>query len=183
MTVKGLEIPAYDPRAIQGMGINYATANRGGCHVSGYMVSPEILGLPEKLDPDVTKDKAQWTKTFQDFTSVVNSAGVCLFNTFALGLSDYTGLLASITGWDLDDTEVLTIGERVTNIERLMNNRYGADEKQDTLPKRLLKEPMPDGPAKGKVSHLSEMLPEYYELRGWENGKPTEKKLKELGLS
>lgn len=183
MTVKGLEIPAYDPRAIQGMGINYATANRGGCHVSGYMVSPEFLGLPEKLDPDVTKDKAQWTKTFQDFTSVVNSAGVCLFNTFALGISDYTSLLASITGWDLDDTEVLTIGERVTNIERLLNNRYGVDEKQDTLPKRLLKEPMPDGPAKGKISHLSEMLPEYYELRGWENGKPTEKKLKELGLS
>ena len=183
MSVKGLEIPAYDPRVIQGMGLNYATANRGGCHVSGYMVSPEILGFPEKLDPDVTKDKAQWTKTFQDFTSVVNSSGVCLFNTFALGISDYTSLLASITGWDLDDNEVLTIGERVTNIERLLNNRYGADVKQDTLPKRLLKEPMPDGPAKGKISHLSEMLPEYYKLRGWENGKPTEKKLKELGLS
>jgi len=79
--------------------------------------------------------------------------------------------------------ELLTIGERGTNFERLLNNRYGADEKQDTLPKRLLKEPMPDGPAKGKISHLSEMLPEYYKLRGWENGKPTEKKLKELGLS
>ena len=183
MSVKGLELPAYDPRSIQGIGLNYATANRGGCHVSGYMISPEILGLPEKLDPFVTKDKAQWTITFQDFTSVVNSSGVCLFNTFALGLPDYTGLLASITGWDLDDDEVLTIGERVTNIERLMNNRYGVDEKQDTLPKRLLEEPIPTGPAKGNISNLSEMLPEYYEIRSWVNGKPTEEKLKELGLS
>ncbi len=139
--------------------------------------------MPEKLDPFETKDKAQWTITFQDFTSVVNSSGVCLFNTFALGLPNYTGLLTSITGWDLDDDEVLTIGERVTNIERLMNNRYGVDEKQDTLPKRLLEEPIPTGPAKGNISNLLEMLPEYYELRGWVNGKPTQEKLKELGLS
>jgi aldehyde:ferredoxin oxidoreductase len=182
MAVKGLEIPAYDPRSIQGMGLNYATANRGGCHVSGYMVSPEILGLPQKLDPYATTDKAQWTKTFQDFTSVVNSAVVCLFNTFALGVPDYAGLLSSITGWDLSDNELLMIGERVTNIERLMNNQYGAEEGQDTLPKRFLEEKMPEGPAKGQISHLSEMLPEYYAIRGWENGRPTRTKLEELGL-
>jgi aldehyde:ferredoxin oxidoreductase len=182
MSVKGLELPAYDPRSIQGIGLNFATANRGGCHVSGYMISPEILGLPQKLDPYVTKDKAQWTKTFQDFTSVVNSSVVCLFNTFALGVSDYVSLLSSITGWDLSDNELLTIGERVTNIERLMNNQYGADEEQDALPRRFLEEPMPDGPAKGQISHLSEMLPEYYAIRGWENGRPTKDKLEELGL-
>jgi aldehyde:ferredoxin oxidoreductase len=183
MSVKGLELPAYDPRHIQGMGLNYATANRGGCHVSGYMVSPEILGVPEKLDPTVTEGKAMWTKIFQDFTSAVNSSVVCLFNTFALDVSDYADLLGNITGWDMDDNEVLTIGERVTNIERLLNNRYGFDEKQDTLPRRLLEEPMPEGPAKGQISHLSEMLSEYYALRGWEKGRPTEDKLKELGLS
>lgn len=182
MSVKGLELPAYDPRSIQGIGLNFATANRGGCHVSGYMISPEILGLPQKLDPYVTKDKAQWTKTFQDFTSVVNSSVVCLFNTFALGVSDYVSLLSSITGWDLSDNELLTIGERVTNIERLMNNQYGVDEEQDALPRRFLEEPMPDGPAKGQISHLSEMLPEYYAIRGWENGRPRKDKLEELGL-
>jgi aldehyde:ferredoxin oxidoreductase len=182
MSVKGLEIPAYDPRPIQGIGLNFATANRGGCHVSGYTISPEILGLPQKLDPFVTKDKAQWTKTFQDFTSVVNSSSVCLFNTFALGVSDYAGMLSSITGWDISDNELLVIGERVTNIERLMNNQYGAEEKQDALPRRFLEEPMPDGPAKGQISHLPEMLPEYYALRGWENGRPTKDKLEELGL-
>lgn len=182
MSVKGLEIPAYDPRPIQGMGLNYATANRGGCHVSGYMVSPEILGVPEKLDPFSTTGKAMWTKIFQDFTSSVNSSVVCLFSTFALGAPDFAGLLSSITGNDMDENDILTAGERITNIERLMNNRFGADENQDTLPDRLLKEPMPSGPAKGHISRLPEMLSEYYELRGWEKGRPTEEKLKELGL-
>jgi aldehyde:ferredoxin oxidoreductase len=182
MTAKGLEIPAYDPRAIQGIGLNYATANRGGCHVSGYTISPEILGLPEKLDPYTTEGKAQWVKTFQDFTSVVNSSVVCLFNTFALGLPDYAGMLSCITGWDLNDQELLMIGERVTNLERLILNRYGFDEKDDTLPERLTSEPMPDGPASGQVSQLSAMLPEYYELRGWEHGTPGSEKLRELGL-
>ncbi|MBA1342709.1 MAG: Tungsten-containing aldehyde ferredoxin oxidoreductase [ANME-2 cluster archaeon] len=183
MTVKGLELPAYDPRAVQGIGLNYATANRGGCHTSGYTISPEILGLPEKLDPHTTEGKAQWVKTFQDFTSVVNSSVVCLFNTFALGLPDYAGMLSCITGWDLSDQELLMIGERVTNLERLILNRYGFDEKDDTLPERLTSEPMPDGPASGQVSQLSLMLPEYYELRGWEHGKPGSEKLRELGLS
>ncbi|HIE32118.1 MAG TPA: aldehyde ferredoxin oxidoreductase [Methanosarcinales archaeon] len=181
MSVKGLEIPAYDPRAVQGIGLNYATANRGGCHVSGYMISPEILGLPEKLDPRTTEGKAQWVKTFQDFTSVVNSSVVCLFNTFALGLPDYAGMLSCITGWDMDDSELLMIGERITNLERLMINQYGFDEKDDTLPKRF-DEPMPDGPSRGQVSHLDEMLSGYYEIRGWEHGKPGSEKLRELGL-
>ena len=182
MSVKGLELPAYDPRSIQGIGLNFATANRGGCHVSGYMIAPEITGLPEKLDPHTTSNKAEWTITFQDFTSVVNSAVVCLFNTFALDLSDYTHMLSSITGWDKKESDVLTIGERVTNLERVMNNRYGVDEKDDTLPERLLTEPLQNGASKGKVSQLLEMLPEYYNLRGWENGTPTDSKLKELGL-
>jgi len=181
MSVKGLELPAYDPRAVQGLGLNYATANRGGCHVSGYLISPEIVGLPEKLDPYTTEGKAQWVKTFQDFTSLVNSSVVCLFNTFALGLPDYADMLSCITGWEMDDQELLMIGERITNLERLMINRYGFDEKDDVLPKRF-DEPMPDGPSKGHVSLLDEMLSEYYELRGWEHGKPGSGKLRELGL-
>ncbi|MHC1575262.1 MAG: aldehyde ferredoxin oxidoreductase family protein [Candidatus Methanogasteraceae archaeon] len=183
ISVKGLELPAYDPRAIQGIGLNYATANRGGCHVSGYTISPEVVGLPEKLDPHTTEGKAGWVKTFQDFTSLVNSSVVCLFNTFALGLPDYASMLSCITGWDMDAGELLIIGERVTNLERMIINRYGFDEKDDTLPKRLLSEPMPDGPSKGEVSHLDKMLPEYYTLRGWVNGRPGQEKLRELGLA
>lgn len=183
MTVKGLELPAYDPRSIQGIGLNYATANRGGDHVYGYMISPEILGLPEKLDPASIEDKPGWTILMQDLASAINSMGVCLFTTFALGFPEYAGMLAAATGWDLDADKLLKIGERVTNLERLMNNMYGFDRKQDTLPKRLLEEPVPEGPAKGQLSRVPEMIDEYYRLRGWVDGKPTEEKLKELGLA
>ncbi|MCK4536922.1 MAG: aldehyde ferredoxin oxidoreductase family protein, partial [Desulfuromonadales bacterium] len=89
MSVKKQEFPAYDGRGMQGMALNYATSNRGACHVRGYLVSPEILGLPEKLDPQATDGKATWTKIFQDFTAVVDSVGVCLFTTFAIGVPQF----------------------------------------------------------------------------------------------
>jgi len=182
MSVKGLEMPAYDPRAIKGIGLNYATANRGGCHVTGYTVSPEVLGIPEKIDPLTPKGKALWTKTFQDFTCVVNSTVNCLFVTFALGVKDYAELLSAVTGWKLTENDILKIGERIYNLERVILNKYGFDGKDDTLPKRLLEEPMPEGPAKGHVVELKEMIEEYYKLRGWINGVPTAEKLKELEI-
>ncbi len=182
MSVKGLELPAYDPRGAKGIGLNYATANRGGCHVTGYTISPEILGLPEKIDPLTIEGKAQWVKTFQDFTCVVNSTVNCLFSTFALGAEDYAKLLSAVTGWDLSVEEIMKIGERIYNLERLIINEYGFDGKDDTLPKRLLQEPMPEGPAKGHVVELEKMKEEYYKLRGWVDGKPTPEKLKELDI-
>ncbi len=183
ITVKGMELPAYDPRAIEGMGLNYATANRGGDHVYGYMVSPEILGLPEKLDPYTKEGKPMWTIILQDLTSAINSSVVCLFTSFALGLPEYAGMLAAITGFDLDADKLLKLGERVTNLERLMNNMYGLDRKEDILPKRFTQEPIQTGPSKGHVSHVPEMIDEYYRLRGWIDGKPTAEKLKELGIA
>ena len=182
MAVKGLELPAYDPRSIQGIGLNYATANRGGDHVYGYMISPEILGLPLKLDPYAVEDKPKWTIILQDLTSAINSSVVCLFTSFALGLPEYAGMLAAITGFDIDADKLLKLGERVTNLERLMNNRYGIDRNEDILPKRLTEEPIPSGPSKGQISHVPEMIDEYYRLRGWVDGKPMEEKLKELGI-
>ena len=180
MSVKGLEMPAYDPRGVKGIGLNYATANRGGCHVTGYTISPEVVGLPEKIDPLTTEGKAQWVKTFQDFTSLVNSTVNCLFTTFALGAKDYADLLSAVTGWDLTGDEVLRIGERIYNLERVMVNKLGFDGKDDILPSRLLKETVPEGPAKGHVVDLDKMKSEYYQLRGWDNGKPTPAKLREL---
>jgi aldehyde:ferredoxin oxidoreductase len=182
MSVKGLELPAYDPRGAKGIGLTYATANRGGCHVTGYTISPEILGLPEKIDPLTIEGKAQWVKTFQDFTCVVNSTVNCLFSTFALGAEDYAKLLSAVTGWDLSTEEIMKIGERIYNLERLIINEYGFDGKDDTLPKRLLQEPMPEGVAKGHVVELEKMKEEYYKLRGWVNGRPTPEKLKELDI-
>ncbi len=182
MSVKGLELPAYDPRGAKGIGLNYATANRGGCHVTGYTISPEILGIPEKIDPLTTEGKAKWVKTFQDFTCVVNSTVNCLFSTFALDVNDYARLLSAVTGWEMDTNEIMKIGERIYNLERVMINEFGFDGRDDTLPRRLLEEPMPEGPAKGHVVELEKMKEEYYRLRGWVNGRPSEEKLKELDI-
>jgi aldehyde:ferredoxin oxidoreductase len=182
MSVKGLEMPAYDPRAIKGIGLNYATANRGGCHVTGYTVSPEVLGIPEKIDPLKAEGKAKWVKVFQDFTCVVNSTVNCLFTTFALGAKDYAELLSAVTGWSLTEGEILKIGERIYNLERVIINKFGFDGKDDALPRRLLEEPMPEGPAKGQVTELKKMKEEYYKLRGWVNGVPTKDKLAELEI-
>lgn len=182
MSVKGLEMPAYDPRAIKGIGLTYATANRGGCHVTGYTVSSEILGIPEKIDPLIPEGKAKWAKLFQDFTCVVNSTVNCLFSTFALGVKDYADLLSAVTGWSLTEDDLLRIGERIYNLERVIINKYGFDGNDDTLPGRLIGEPMPEGPAKGHVVELEKMKEEYYKIRGWINGKPSSEKLKELEI-
>lgn len=184
MSVKKQEMPAYDGRGVQGMALEYATSNRGGCHVRGYMTSPEILGVPEKLDPLVTEDKPQWLKIFQDLTAVVDSSGICLFTTFALGLPEISSMIRTALGWDCPDEEILRIGERIWNLERVFNLKAGFTKEDDTLPPRLLKEALPEGPAKGKVAELDKMLGEYYRVRGWdENGVPTEEKLKELSIS
>lgn len=183
ISVKKQEFPAYDARGAQGMGLQYATSNRGACHVRGYMTAPEILGSPVKLDPFDTKDKAQWDKTFQDLTAVVDSSGLCLFNTFAFGIDEIAEYLKAATGIQIDNQELMKTGERIWNLERLFNLKAGLTFRDDTLPERLLKEPVKSGPAKGRVVELDRMLPEYYKLRGWNNeGVPTENKLKELGL-
>ena len=183
MSVKKQEMPAYDARGVQGMGLEYATSNRGGCHVRGYLTSPEILGIPEKLDPLVTEGKAGWLKIFQDLTAVVDSAGICLFTTFAIGLPEISSMLRTATGINATDEEILKAGERIWNLERMFNIKAGFTAADDTLPPRLLKEPLQYGPAKGKVVDLEKMLPEYYEVRGWgADGVPTAEKLQDLSI-
>lgn len=183
MTVKKQEMPAYDPRALQGMGLEYATSNRGGCHVRGYLTSPEVLGLPEKLDPSAVEGKPVWAKIFQDLTAAVDSAGLCLFVTFALGGDDVAAQLKTATGLDYTAEEVLLCGERIWNLERLFNLRAGVGPEEDKLPPRLVNDPIPAGPAKGQVCRLDEMLPGYYEARGWtEEGVPGVERLASLGL-
>jgi len=183
MSVKKQEMSAYDARGIQGMGLAFATSNRGGCHVRGYMVSPEILGLPQKLDPLVTTDKAQWLIIFQDLTAVVDSAGICLFTTFAIGLPEISEMIRTAIGYDYTDEEILMAGERIWNLEKLFNLKAGFTKEDDTLPERLLTQPLPEGPAKGRVVELDTMLNEYYEIRGWDaESIPMSAKLKELSI-
>ena len=184
MSVKKLEMPAYDPRGTQGHGLEYATSNRGGCHVRGYIISLEILGIPEKLDPLSLEGKAAWTKAFQDLTAVIDSLGICLFTSFALRADDYRDMFNAIVGEDWTTEEMVLAGERIWNLERAFNLEAGVGPEQDKLPRRLLEEPIPDGPSKGNVHRLSELLPAYYKERGWdEKGIPTETKLAELGIA
>jgi len=185
MTVKKQEFPAYDPRAIKGIGLNYATSNRGACHVRGYTISPEVLSWPSAVDRLKYEGKAELDKTFQDFTAVVDSSGMCLFTFFGMAnMSDYGSILRAATGMPYSDAELLKAGERIWNLERLWNLRAGYTKKDDTLPSRLLKEPIVSGPSKGEVCELDLMLPEYYKARGWDGGgRPTKEKLEELGLT
>lgn len=182
MSVKKQELPAYDARGIQGIGINYATSNRGGCHVRGYMISPEVLGLPQQLDRTVADDKAAWTKLFQDLTAVIDSMGHCLFTSFAMGAPEYTDLLNASTGTNWTVEQVLEIGDRIYNIERMFNKAAGMKSEDDRLPKRLIQEPIVNGPSKGMLSQLPLTLPQYYEARGWVDAFPTDETLKKLGL-
>jgi aldehyde:ferredoxin oxidoreductase len=147
------------------------------------MTSPEVLGIPLQADPDATEGKAGLLKLFQDLTALVDSAGMCLFTTFAIGLPELAAQLRAATGLNLSDEEYLRAGERVWNLEKLFNLKAGLTAKDDTLPPRLLNEPMKDGPHKGKVVKLDVMLPEYYQLRGWDaEGVPTPEKMQELSL-
>lgn len=181
MTVKKQEMPAYDGRALQGIGLEYATSNRGGCHVRGYMTSPEVLGLPSKMDPLVTEGKAGMLKVFQDLTALIDSVGICLFTSFAIGLPEVAAQYREAVGSDESDADILLKGERVWNLEKRFNIAAGVEK--DTLPPRLLREELPEGPAKGKVNELHTMLEEYYRLRGWDSeGIPTADKVRELGL-
>jgi len=183
MTVKRQEIPAYDPRGIQGHGLQYATSNRGGCHVRGYLISPEILGLPEKLDRLSLDGKAAWAKGFQDLTASIDSLGLCLFTSFALGAEDYAKLLNAVCGTAHTGASINEAGDRIWNLERLFNLAAGIEPGEDRLPKRLLEEPIPEGPSKGWTHKLDVLLPEYYRLRGWsKEGLPTKEKLAALGL-
>ncbi len=181
MSVKKQELPAYDARGIQGIGINYATSNRGGCHVRGYMISPEVLGIPEGMDRVLTENKAVWTKAFQDLTAAIDSSGMCLFTSFALGAPEYAGLLSNATGFEYSSDSVMEAGDRIYNIERLFNKAAGMKPEDDKLPKRMF-EPITNGPSKGMISKLDMTLPEYYAARGWENGFPTEETIKKLEL-
>ena len=184
MTVKGQEFPAYDPRGIQGMGLTYATSNRGACHLRSYTVSSEILGIPEKTDPLETEGKPELVKAFQDATAVVDSTGLCVFTTFAWTLEDIAPQVNAACEGDWTPDKMMEVGERIWNMERDFNLAAGLTGKDDTLPKRLLKDAAKTGPATGKVNNLDVMLPKYYEIRGWTpDGIPTSETRQRLGLA
>ncbi|MGR8921142.1 MAG: aldehyde ferredoxin oxidoreductase family protein [Gammaproteobacteria bacterium] len=177
MAVKGQEFAAYDGRGMQGMGLAYATSNRGACH---------LRASPYASDFQTTEvdEKPTVVKTSQDFIAAVDSSGLCLFTANVGGqIEQYAAMVDAACEGDWDAARLTELGERVWNMERQFNLAAGLSGLDDTLPKRILEEPAPSGAAKGLVCKLDEMLPAYYELRGWDaEGRPKPDTLARLGL-
>ena len=185
MSSKGQEFPAYDGRAIQGIGLAYATSNRGGCHLRGYTIASEVLGIPVKTDPAESQGKPELVKAFQDATAAFDSSGLCIFTTFAWGLQDLAPQLQGACDEKYTIEELALIGERIWNMEREFNNRAGFTNKDDSLPARLTtpEGACKTGPMKGKFNELATMLPLYYQARGWDpEGRPTAATKERLSL-
>ncbi len=183
MNVKGLELPAYDPRGMQGQGLLYATSNRGGCHMRGNMLGLELLGLPKRIDRFQVQGKAGHVILQQNVAAAIDSLVVCKFAHLAVSMEYLARALNAVAGLDESTDGLIRVGERVWNLERLYNLREGFSAADDTLPRRLLEEPVPAGPSQGWVTHLAPMLAEYYRARGWDaQGVPARRKLEELEL-
>jgi len=183
MSAKGLEMPAYDPRGMQGQGLLYATSNRGGCHMRGNMVGPEVLGAPKLIDRFQVQGKSSFVILHQNTAAAIDSLVLCKFTNYGVAEEYFARVLTAVTGIHYATGDMIKVGERIWNLERLYNLREGFTSRDDTLPPRLLNEAPADGPSKGWVVQLEPMLKEYYRGRGWDaNGVPTAKKLTELEL-
>ncbi len=190
VTARKQEFPGYDPRGSQGMGLLYATSNKGASHMEGDVAYTEVFGVPLKADPLTTEGKAELVARWQDAFALIDSGGLCVFfavrYVFTKEYMIWPVRLAKVinltTGANYSEEEIMRAAERVYNLERLFILKAGSTV--DTLPPRMLNEPLPEGPGKGRVVDLDKMLPDYYAYRSWdEKGWPTKQKLQELGLS
>ncbi|MBY9014496.1 MAG: aldehyde ferredoxin oxidoreductase family protein [Candidatus Lokiarchaeota archaeon] len=183
MQVKGLELPAYDPRGAIGHALGYATSNRGGCHLTGYMAALEIFAAPKKIDRFTMAGKPDLLVLKQNQKAIEDSLVICAFAGWALGLDYYARFMKAITGIDYDVVKLLEIGERIYNLERIFNIREGLSKKDDILPPRFISEPLKEGVSKGHIVPLEKMLEQYYYVRGWDNnGFPEPELLEKLGI-
>lgn len=176
MSVKGLEIPGYDPRGVLGLALSYATSNRGACHLRAYMVGPEILGKPKLIDRLSFSGKSGLIQIFQNISAGVHSLVMCQFSSFALSEEEYSNLLSACVGQKYTSEEFIKTGERIYNLERLFNIREELSYAKDTLPERFFGD---DGISK---EEFNSVLKDYYTYRGWINGIPTVERLKLLDL-
>lgn len=193
MQVKGLELPAYDSRAVQITGLAYAVANRGGDHITAYIQGPTFLDIPFLCVPDsrikdplvADPEEVHVLVDLENVMTALDTLGACKFMGFCVASDEWVKLVEHCLGREFTYDDLVKVGERAYNLARVFNVREGVTRADDNLPPRLLEEPLPEGPAAGKVNeNLPEMLDKYYELRGWDKstGKPTPEKLRELGL-
>jgi aldehyde:ferredoxin oxidoreductase len=193
MHVKGLELPGYDVRGAKAHGLNYATAYPGADHNRGYAFQ-EIFGVPEPyaVDRFSAEGKGKLTKWNQDVRTVTcDAAPMCAFlldmAVPAIAINNTANLMEAVTGLKYTAEEIQAVGERINNLAKAFNVREGFTRDDDTLPDRLMTEPLKEGPSKGNFiskGDLKQMLDEYYTERGWDinTGAPTREKLKELGI-
>jgi aldehyde:ferredoxin oxidoreductase len=183
MGVKGIPMAPFEPRSIQGMGLHFATSNYGPHHLYAYTFIEEVLNVHSQLDPWEPEGKPELVKRYQDLTAVMDSLGLCNWPLMGLKFNNFVPMVNSCLGTGFNADDLLVIGDRIWNTERLFNIKAGFDGGHDILPERFFKEPIPDGPAAGQISRLDEMLGEYYSLRGWsEEGLPELDTLKALDL-
>jgi len=170
MSVKSLELPAYDPRGAYGMALAYAVSSRGGCHLRAYPISYEILRKPVAVDRFSFEGKARMVKLSEDLNAVIDSLTACKFLFFSVTLEEYSKVLKAVTGLDYTVQDLMNIGDRICKLERSLNNLNGFDIKDDTLPVRFFTE---EGSSSEKIKippiskkDFSEALQRYYIVRG-----------------
>jgi len=189
--VKGLEFPAHDPRAFNGLALSYATSNRGACHLAGLthgferaIPLPE-LGYEKYHDRLLVEGKGEFVAKMQNLSGLYDSLKLCKFMmSGGTPISKLVEWLNAVTGWDVTFDELMKTGERIFNIKRLFNVRCGISRKDDTLPPRIMVLKRQGEGITVNQPHIGKLLSDYYEYRGWtEEGIPSEKKLMELGLN
>ncbi|MHA1269219.1 MAG: aldehyde ferredoxin oxidoreductase family protein [Candidatus Helarchaeota archaeon] len=183
MDVKKLEMPAYDPRGAIGHGLGYATSNRGACHLRGNLIGIEVLGVPKLVDRFSYVSKPNLLKIAQDSATFIDSLIICRFLNFSVGIDHLARFITFTTGVKYSIGNLMEIGERIFNLEKLFNLREGLSKKDDTLPDRFLFEPLKEGASAGYTVDIDRLISEYYSIRGWdENGIPTQETLNRLNL-
>ena len=196
LQVKNLEISTVDPRVFPAWALGYAVASRGADHMRAFPTWEfggtteadllKILGAPTAGERSATANKGKGVAFSEDIRAVTDSLQMCkTFSARKIGMPETTlGLLNAVTGRDWTESQLLRIGERINNLERLFNLRQGLKPADDTLPARMLEEPLPDGASQGMVVELEPLLEDYYRSRDWrrDTGYPSQEKLRELGL-
>jgi aldehyde:ferredoxin oxidoreductase len=183
MGVKGYPLAPFDPRAIQGMGLHFATCNLGPHHIYAYTFIDELLNVHEKTDPWTIEGKPELVKKYQETSAIMDSLGLCNWPLMGLKIDNFVPMVNSCMGTSYKAEDLLLKGERIWNLERLFSLAAGIDHSKDTLPERFLKEEIHAGPAEGQVNRLNEMLPEYYRIRGWnDRGEPLPETLQVLEI-
>jgi len=187
MSVKSLEMPAYDPRGAYGMALAYCTSTRGACHLRAYPISHEILRKPVATDRFSFSGKARIIKIAEDLNAIIDSIGACKFAFFGASIEEYAHGLRAVTGLELEAQDLLSAGDRVYTLERYINSLRGFGKKDDYLPERFYTEPGTPGagidiPPVDKTI-FEETLNKYYSIRGCDKqGMPSEARLKELEI-